>query len=789
MTASWMALLLISGSWMFGLSYYHQSNPWLWMALILPGLLLTFLPADDAGAAVKPSRRVGKSVLFFLYILCTQRLALALYESATAFSHQLPAPLAHFLADIARLLGMEAAFNGAEIALYTMRRVHRLAATWELLLDPVSLTFLAGGIVLLFCRNHRPWKDIAKLIGIIAAWLPLRAVLLMAILLHRTWLTDYDAKLQVMELFWSPWVLTALIAFPAFAAAVLIRPPAPSAQDEVAAPKCNPRLAAAGITLLLLAAAIAAVALHWDPIGKRKPGRVLVDEYHSTWEPTQRPFDTEWYGHDAGYNYACIYDYASRYYEMGRLTNAITAQALQGCDVLMLKVPTTAYTADEVYTIMHFVEQGGGVMLVGEHTDVYLTSTHLNQVARMFGFEFRNDCLFGVDTTFEQHYRPPRVPHPILQYMPPIDFAVSCSIKPLTLRGRAVVRSTGLWNLPADYHASNYYPQIEDRADARYGAFVQLWSTRHGKGRVAGFTDSTIFSNFSAFEPGKAELMLGMLEWLNHRNTGGDPRNRLLALALLLGIPALILLRHKPVWLLIAISAVGWSVAARGIRLHHARSMPPPTPLRDYTLFTIDRTLCSAPLSKSGFIKASPQGFGICEQWILKLGFFLSRREGADIFEGDVATFFHPDNEPSPAFAQQLAEYVAKGGTLLLFDSGVNSNSTANTILQPFGLTVDHTQEADGILQTPTGWPEAIETTASRFVSGGTPFIAIDGKPVAAYARHGEGSVYVLGCGDRFNDDNMGITTDIEPTPQLRNVFELEFRILRAVVNRTQPAL
>jgi len=788
MIARWTALLLLSGSWLFGLTYYHQANLQLWAALLVFALLLMFFSRNPVETT--PQQRIGKPIQLFIYTLCAQRLTLSLYEAATAFSHQLPTPVARLLAGLARLVGIEAAFNGTEIALYTMRRVHRLAATWELLLDPVSLSLLIGGIVLLLSGTRRPWKAIGKLTAIIAAWLPLRAVLLMAILLHRTWLTDYDANLQVMELFWNPWVLTALTGIPALAAAVLIspHPPPPEAKAQPA-PKSKLRTVAAGTALLLLAAAIAAAALHWEPIGKRKSGRVLVDEHHSTWEPTQRPFDTEWYGHDAGYNYACIYDYASRYYEMGRLTNAITPQALQNCDVLMLKVPTSAYAPEEIQALMHFVEHGGGIMLVGEHTDVYLTSTHLNQVARMFGFEFRNDCLFGIDSTFEQHYRPPRVPHPILQHMPPIDFAVSCSIKPFARGGRAVIRSTGLWNLPADYHASNYYPQIEDRADTRYGAFVQLWSTRHGKGRVVGFADSTIFSNFSAFEPGKAELMLGMLEWLNHSNTIGDPRNKLLAVALLLAIPALTLLRRKPLWLVMMIAATGWAAATHGIRLHHTRNMPRPTPLRDYTLFTIDRTHCGAPLSKSGFIKASPRGFGICEQWILKPGFFLSRREGADLFEGDVATFFHPDTAPTSAFVQQLSEYVSKGGTLLIFDSAINTNSTANTILRPFGLSVDQAGRAEGILQTPPGWPENIETTASRFVNGGTPFIAIDGSPVAAYTQHGKGTVYILGCGDRFNDDNMGITTDVEPTPELRRVFELEFKILRATVNNTLPSL
>ena len=81
----------------------------------------------------------------------------------------------------------------------------------------------------------------------------------------------------------------------------------------------------------------------------------------------------------------------------------------------------------------------------------------------------------------------------------------------------SAIIGTGLKNLPAEYHASNYYPPAENRDDMRYGAFVQLWSTRHGDGRVLAFTDSTIFAGFSLFEPGKTELFLGMLEWLNRR--------------------------------------------------------------------------------------------------------------------------------------------------------------------------------------------------------------------------------------------------------------------------------
>src|SRR6266576_408543 len=80
-----------------------------------------------------------------------------------------------------------------------------------------------------------------------------------------------------------------------------------------------------------------------------------------------------------------------------------------------------------------------------------------------------------------------------------LDFAVSDSIAPGASSGRAVMWNTGLRNAPADYHASNFYPQTLDFPESRYGAFVQLWATQGGRGRVLAFSDSTVWSNFCVF--------------------------------------------------------------------------------------------------------------------------------------------------------------------------------------------------------------------------------------------------------------------------------------------------
>ncbi|MGQ9662907.1 MAG: hypothetical protein ACUVWX_11320, partial [Kiritimatiellia bacterium] len=744
--------------------------------LFTSGLLLRIAPIPRRWPA-----RLGSAFLNAAAILLVQTAVILLYRKLTAWEHDLPPILAHGVEWIARLAGSETAYGGRQIALFTMRKVHQLAPTWELLLDPVTACFFAGGITALLLRRKNVGLLVLRFVLTIAIWLPLRCGFLVGLFMHRALITDYDAPLRLMAQFWSPWLLLALAFVPIPAVMRISAAPAASVETPASAERSPLR---AIVSLLLLAAGVAVVTLgtFWDPVGRRKAGRVLIDEYHSTWEPTTRPFDTTWYGHKSGYNYACLYDYCSRFYEMGRITNRIDQALLTNCDVLILKVPTAPYAAEEVTAIVKFVERGGGLLLIGEHTDVFLTSTHLNQVARKFGFEFRSDCLFGLEEAFVQRYRPPFVPHPAVRLVEDLDFAVSCSIRPQSWRGRAAILDTGLWSLPADYHASNFYPQVEDRADARYGAFIELWATRHGKGRILAFGDSTIFSNFSLFEPGKSELLLGVLEWLNHGNRYGDPRFVLWTLGLILVVTAVVVRpRSLETVLFLGTGLLAWAAVA-GICRSHYFAVSLPRPVRPLTVVSVDRTISDALLSRCGFIQGTSQGFGIFEQWILRLGYFTTRRSGVEVFRGDLVIFFAPSRWPTLEFRSALLDYVANGGTVLVLDSALNEKSTANSLLAPFGLAFDQDVSLEGTLQTPEGWP-AVPVMATRTIKGGEPFVSLDGRPVAAVARYGKGLVAGVGFGARFNDENMGVTTELEPDESLRRVFDLQFSLLRWLVS------
>ena len=864
MIRPWLALALLAGSWLFGMHYYRPANWIAWAASVLAGtLLLAKMPlrlpgrrearlallmllpavwlvpwphraallavAAGLGLQLVPAPRrwpeaLGRAAVAAGLILLVQWLSIEAYAWQTARNHDLPWPLPSLLGMIASLLGIDAAVDGSTIAVYTLREVHRLGATWGLLVDPPSLAFLAGGVLLVglavwgrFPAGERraPWlRSVRTLAIIFAAWLPLRAGLLIALLHHRAIRAEMTVQLNLMEQFFSPWLDLGLLCVPALLAWRFVPVPSDDAARAGSGEASTPAEPGrrwrypAAVVLTVLGAAALVFVVGWDPVGGRKEGRITFVERHSSWEPTDVPYDTtlgktflrrktadgEEERESSSYTYAAIYDYCSRFYATSQLleAEAIDAGRLRGCDVLVIKTPTARYSPEEVDAVVRFVGRGGGLLLIGDHTDFDKSSSCLNDIAGRLGFKFRKDLLFAIGEpgdTYEQRYEPPPVPHPVVEHVPPMAFAVSCSIDPGTSWGTPVIRSTGLWNLPPLYRSENYFPQAELRTDMRFGAFIQLWAARHGRGRVLAWTDSTIFSNFSTFEPGKAELMLGMLEWLNRRSVLDPPEMRwpakgaaaLVGLVLLGGGLWVAWVRRIPPLVVLAAALLGWTAASATLVLGNRLQMPPPEPNLPMVRVAIDRTVSKVALSRGGFTEKNGRGYGLLEQWIPRLGYFPARRDGPAAFQSDALVVICPTKSVPDAFREGLVEYVAGGGKLLVVDSPDSSGSTANSLLWPFGLSVSHAASREGKLGIADGWPGIAVSGACR-ISGGTPLVWVDGMPVAARTGYGQGKVTAIGFGAVFNDEALGSSWSADPTPDILTRGDLLFALLRDLV-------
>jgi len=806
-----LALLLPVAWWM----------PWPYCAvpvLIAIGLGLHLVPIPGRWPG-----RIGRGAVAAGVILLVQALALWLYAALTGRSHDLPWPLPSLVGVALSLLGVDVAVDGSTLAMATFRETHRLIATWDLLLDPATLALFAGGLTWLgwaaTCnapqsRRWTAWLRAARSLAmVLVAWLPLRVALLVGLLLHRAIRVDPAARLNVMDQFFSPWVYLAILAAPVLAAWRLVRLPkgdgwlaacATASQkqcSETAADTASAKqwhtaatrewLYPAALGLLFLGVAVFAFWFQWQPVGQRLGGRVMVVERHSTWSPSMPAYSTTRFGEDGSYNYAAVYDYCAQFFSMSRLleSDPIDDQKLSACDVLVIKVPTAAYAPAEIQAVVRFVDRGDGLLLIGDHTNYEKSGSILNCITGHFGFKYRDDLLFYTGDPYFQPYRPPAVPHPVVQHVPPMSFAVSCSINPGHSAGHAVIRGTGLWNLQPNYRFSNWHPEAEYGAGMRYGPFIQLWGTAYGKGRVLAWTDSTIFSSFCTFQPGKAELFRGMLDWLNHRSLFDRAWPRwILAVVVWLAALALVAAGLRWAWiarvsplLLLAAALLGWTTGSAAAVVAHRVCLPPPEPNSPRLRVVIDRTVSDVPLSRGAYIEREDgRGYGLFEQWIARLGYFTERRSGAGAFDADVLVILCPRKSVPQDFREGLVEYVADGGKLLVIDSPDSAGSTANSLLWPFGMDVNHAGSREGTLGLAGGWP-GVAVEAACEVQGGTPFAWVDGLPVAAGKDHGKGAVMAIGFGSALNDANLGLTFMADATPEVRTRSELLFALVRAL--------
>jgi hypothetical protein len=886
----WIGIALLAASWLFGLDYYELPSPatqlllvvvgawllaaggapaqrvgddpframrvehpelaaivlfllpvvwWLpWPYLLAPLMILAGVLLTRLASAPRVLRRVANAWTIGGTILMLQSAVLSIYAAVTARGHDVPALLVKLLAGLGWLAGIDAAGDGPLLVMQSMRQPIRLAITWDMVFDPLTMMFLVGGLTWIAIdagrfgevglQRTKLARNLGRFVLIVLAWLPVRAVLMVALYLHRAALSDPVGPLHVANQFLSSWVLLAALIVPVLlawrfvlpiearsaseaggAAHSLARRASIAGEKGTVPPSLSAKYLAAAVCCFF-GAALVAVGLQWEPAGTRKAGRVKFVERHAPWSPSDRPYDTEHFGggvdeDSVSYTYALAYNYLGQYYDMSRLSerDAIDDQTLAGCDVLVIKMPGVRYSPEEVQAVVHFVNNGGGLLLIGDHTNLDHSSAHMNDITRAWGFTFRDDVLYSTQPSPDrQHYARPMAPHPAIQHVPEFDFLVSCSIDPGYSWGRPVVAPAGLWSMPANYNWGNFMQKAEHVPEMRFGAFIQAYATHAGKGRAIAWGDSTIFSSFCIGQTGKFQVLLNMVEWLNRQGGTG-----VWWLWTLLGLAAIgnglwMVREDVSSWLvLLAATACGWTLGTAATAALLAREMPLPAPVPERTmpLVVIDRTTSRVPLSNSDTNDdPTGMGFGLFEQWIPRLGYRTARAEGDALFQGDAPgktaiVMLYPKVPIGEAFHRKLIEYVKKGGRLLVVDAGMNEvPSTANQILSPFGLSLDYGESWPGELVLKDSWPR-IQVDHAWEVHGGTSFATLNGeRSVCSIVEYGKGLVMVVSFGTMFNDLHMSgpwakANNEIglwgkEPTPGERARYDVLFAILRRLV-------
>ncbi len=784
MTALACALLLASWLWWSGLEVPVRTDH----AALLLGLGMAFLGWGlwRAGRRLPPLLRLARSAG---WSLVSGALCVLLAFSAEPLVDRL-APFASAqgiparpVAIAARLLGLDAAALGDRLVVQEWSRVpahamsvHQVGAV----VAGVLLVILGAASISRRRGRLRLWLAAG---AIFAAWIPLRFLLVAKVVDDFDWLGAHWQPLAAAAS-WLPALWVTLHALPQRSLASL-----------------RPGISLRGAAAWGLLAAGAGCISLWlliEPPGRRAEGRILMDGAHSDWEWTHIPFNREIYGRQSTYNYYCLIDYLAHHYPVMHVNDRapLSDELLAAYDVLILKTPTSPFLEDERAAVVRFVERGGGLLLISDHTNLFGMTTYLNPMGEPFGVAFDTDDTFQLTTGQPTRYTRGRLgAHPIVAHMPEFEFETSCTLRP-SWRMTPVMVGRGMGSEQVDYEHVNFFGNIIADPDERWGAFLQAGALHHGAGRVAAFTDSTVWSNFSVFYRGKPELALGLVEFLNRRSTwsGSFGAAALIGLGLALCAGALLTRSGRRAWreipgswrivmhilAVVAGAAAGGSIATAA----HASWYPLPDPGKELVSIAFDRSHSSYRLPT--LLEASvsdPQScFDAFFVTIQRLHLFPREAESLEgaMVGARTIVILNPAVAPTEQESKQLEEWVRGGGTLLVMEPISGAHVIANRFLEPAGLriTAAFPGAATGSSRggvtilggTPMEWPQTISAGSAEADPNGP------GLPLVARAMHGDGRVIALLGSEALSFQKMGPAFN-DPTATQRPFYELVYAL------------
>lgn len=767
----WPSCLLFSFSWTYALSIYAPSDFGLWALFILAGFLSSLYEFYRKGGR-KLLTALKNAIFYGLSILLTQIALLPFFDIWQARNHA-ESLLSPLMSMIMNLFGVPATSEGALIYMDAPLKAYSFLSTWEKIGILYLFLFSVGILISLFLNKEM--KRALKLIPMLFLYFILRYAFL--IMLYNTYFMH--------SLFWE-----RRVAFVSFIPLALLLMSTESREKEPLDFKIAIKWDKSHIiTAILFALFAVSATLFFSNIdlGREKQGRVIIDEYHSDWEWTTEVYDENWYGERSGYNYYCFYDYIDKYYQTKINQKPLDKKLLEACDVLILKTPTKPYSDEEVEAIVSYVENGGGLYLIGDHTNVFGTGVNLNRIAEHFNLSFNYDCTYElVGGNLSTYQKPKLFSHKALGEMDKFLFATSCTLN-APWYAEDVIVGYGLKNLQADYSQKNFFPEDQNSPHLEYGLFLQSAALKYKEGRVLAYTDSTVFSNFWMFMKGKPELLLGSLRWLNRDNFISGLSTRALfggSSALLLAINLLWYWKRRNSYSILTIvlpGLLGFLIVILSVQVINRATYEAAQPIKDMVNIGFERNDSDyeLPDDLEGFKSNTEALLTTFYVWTQRLGYYPKSHDTLTeaLEASELSVLVRP--KVDVGHIDEILSKVEGGAKLLILDSS-KYGAHSNPLLERIGLKLE-----DGTMHSKASYEEIVNIPLSEKASaiiGGKPIIKDgNGNTVFAIRTVGKGFIAVFSDPDLFYNHHLG-DVSMNLTPKTEVLSKLEFKIMKQLI-------
>lgn len=634
---------------------------------------------------------------------------------------------------------------------------------YPILLSPDKLGgafpwMLAGALTFLGIVYRIPVRALGLAVALICA-----AALAYFLWIINSWIT-YDARRNwwddtLLAGFFAPAAILSIWAFRGCSAAC------PSREAPV-----RPR----AIVLSLIGAVTTVWGWMWVDPGIPKEGTILIDEYYSDWEWSDVPLDTHLYGVQTVYNYYCMAEFLKHYFErVDRNYAPLTYDTLKRYSVLVLKTPTKPYDTEAIRAIQRYIAEGGGVWFIGDHTNIFGMNTYLNSVLAFCGVAYRSDAAIDPNAN-RQLYLPNRLAHPVVKDLPLFLFYTGCSIRArFNVEGYDVITMPRTLRDSPDFSQNTFFGDFAPSLSEAILPTLQAYAGYVGDGRIVLWADSTLFSNFAITLPGKLELAVASIDFLNRRNWLPQLRGVLLGIGiLLLGLG--VWSGYRCVGQISLSLWLGGLMGSITVAYSYEWFYPTPRPHTPFTTIAFLEKLSSEHLPLTAPTDEEPStSYLTAFVAALRIGKYACVcTDLKQISDYRVIVVVHGHQVSDWRALKQLVE---QGATLILIDGGAYPE-TLEQVSTLFGLRFQRTPRTAPIR---IGGSDLTIATAGNFLNGNPVLRDAQGRVLFTTINWGRGRVYLSATENAFCDASLGEVSEV-PTAEQLALLQLLFQVYRA---------
>ena len=471
---------------------------------------------------------------------------------------------------------------------------------------------------------------------------------------------------------------------------------------------------------------------------------------------------------------------------------AITSEMLSEIDVFVVINRNTTFSALEHKTIWEFVENGGSLLVLGDHTDVGGIQDPLNSLLQPVGIQYGFDSALPLDSRLQWSSSIHLFYHPLTSTITTVDelqisVGASLSISETSfpvIVGRYAFADQG----ERDNKEMAYLGDYQYSPGEQLGDVVLVAGHLYGEGKVLVFGDTSTFQNTAV--PMSYTFIYRVFDWL--ADGQGNQNTLLMNIGhLVLFLVAFILLIPSALKIL----RLSWFVALVCVVVLVSTSVAP-LMLRSFSahgnIVSIDASHVEY-FTVAGFTDESLSGFMINLQRNGFLPIITKSFSEELILKSNLLIFNQPTKRFSDSEISLLQTYMDEGGIIF-----VSSNHALQEAIEPlfsvFSITIlnvplgpvpepyvesinEYEYEPRVVDAWPIDYPQALGSSYYNFTWNSV------GYPLMVFFPHGAGGMLVIGDNQYLFDKNIESIYDYWPGNIifLKNLLD-EFHIQRGAI-------